>query len=90
MDNLSYWNYRIVKTRDGRYEMREIYYDQDHQPTSWIDATPVDGDDLEDIRGDMASRMEALKRPVLVETDEGLIPYTEDSFHVRNNYLPQR
>ncbi len=74
MDNLSFWNYRIVKNRKGTYEMREVYYDQDRHPTAWVDPTVVEGDELEDIRGDMASRMEALKRPVLVETDEGLVP----------------
>lgn len=73
MENATYWNYRVIKRRDGYHEIREVYYDSNDKPTSWIDATPVTGDDMEEIKADLASRLKATTRPVLTETDEGLV-----------------
>lgn len=72
VEDIAYWNYRIVRRADGWFEMREIYYDKEHRPISWADPTPVDGEDVEDIKGDMESRSRALARPVLHEIGEKL------------------
>jgi hypothetical protein len=72
MTNFEYWNYRIIRRRDGYLEMREVYYDQDRHPVAFVDATPVTGDDVAGIKMDLAARLGALDRAILTETDEGL------------------
>ena len=69
------WNYRVIHltAADGTdwYAIHEVYYDNEYSAPKMVttDSVCVGGEDIEELKQDMAHYLEALSRPVL-EYDE--------------------
>ena len=67
------WNYRLVKeTLKGikcedisHIEIKEVYYDENGNITSWGDAPVIYGDDLKECKECMKLQQEAFNKPLL-------------------------
>ena len=74
------WNYRVVRYRNGEdFGLHEVFYDDDGLPWGMTEnpATFVSGTDEgpAGIKGSLLhARIDAIKRPVFDEPDEGMWP----------------
>lgn len=67
MSDISYWNYRIIRYREGGFGIHEVTYDKYGEPLGRTErAVGFVGDDVDDlIAGLDLARSDALTRPVL-------------------------
>ncbi len=68
------WNYRVIKRQENHedeacYQVHEVYYDSDGKIETWsCDPVEPSGESLEELRDDCLRFIEALQKPVLVES----------------------
>lgn len=70
---MGHWNYRVTYDDDvlPHYEVREVYYDDDGAVAGWTEQPMAPfGENLDELRDDLAKMQEALNRPVLDITDQ--------------------
>lgn len=65
------WNYRVVRNAEG-LRIFDVYYDSEGSPVG-TNASPtyVYGESVEDLRDQLMLMLEALKEPVLSESEIG-------------------
>lgn len=71
---MSTWNYRVTMTRgvdEDVYQIREVYYDDDGQPSSWSTdpITPL-GESWQELAEDLVKMQRAVSVPALDLTGE--------------------
>ena len=64
-----FWNYRMVKTTEGTFEIREVYYEDDVPRMMTTAAAAPYGETVEELERDVKHLLEALDHPVLNESD---------------------
>jgi hypothetical protein len=87
----SHYEWRVMLTDQGTYEIREVYFDKDGLVTGWTaEANAYWGDTLEDLSSSFGYAAHALTRPVLVETDlPGYVPADTEDVTVSEESAPQ-
>lgn len=75
------WNYRVLQysssdSEEGLYKITEVYYDEQGNPTSWVDE-PIDPlsaqESKESLQWIMLALQEAITKPVLMVVDGKLV-----------------
>jgi len=67
---VAHFNYRVLLTTAGEYEIRDVYYGPDGEITGWSSAAnSCVGEDLDDLRTTIGFSARALTQPVLVESE---------------------
>lgn len=66
------WNYRLLERKDEdddkALEIVEVYYDDEHRPLFWGQATAI-GDDEDEVQRVLFNMIGALSHPILKESD---------------------
>ena len=66
----SYFDYRVLLTDQGDYEIRDVYYDTSGEVVSWgSEANGFVGEDLEDLATGIGFAVRAMAKPILVESE---------------------
>jgi hypothetical protein len=66
----SYFDYRVILTDTGDYEIRDVYYDANGEINGWgSQANLFAGVDLEDLAGSIGYAVRAMARPLLIESE---------------------
>jgi hypothetical protein len=64
------WQYRRMRTTEGRVEMREVYFDENGEVEGWTgEPAAVWGEDEAELTDDLLAMVAALQMPVLIETE---------------------
>ena len=63
------WNYRIVRDDTGFLTVREVYYDEKGNPNGMTSEVSPGGETLREFKSCMKLYKQALKRPVLDESE---------------------
>lgn len=72
---MSGWNYRVVKDKDG-FSIREVFYNKEGKIITWtVEACWPYGETLEELKLDVKHLQQALKRGILTEKRNKLVPY---------------
>ena len=64
------WSYRVCKTPDGLYSIREVYYNEKDEPDSWTEAILDGYEDSKEIYEDLQMMMRDVIRHSVVEIPE--------------------
>ena len=66
----AYFDFRVILTEQGDYEIRDVYYDADGEVTGWgSEPNYFIGEDLEDLAAGIGYAVRAMARPLLVESE---------------------
>jgi hypothetical protein len=68
------WNYRVISFNSGYAEIKEVYYDEEGNPSAYCGARIMVTNDeqctiSESLSGQIADYLKALARPILKEND---------------------
>lgn len=71
------WNYRVLKTEIDSivcYTLIEVYYDQNNQPSGWIESTKntLVWDDYKDLKNTVSLMQLAFDKPIMVVENDKL------------------
>ena len=67
---MQHWNYRIIETGSGMFEIREVYYNEDGTIFAISEeAEGVSGESLEDLKLGLDYVSKAMNAPILKESE---------------------
>lgn len=73
--DIVYWNYRVVKDKDG-FSFREVFYNSKNETLGWSnEPCHAYGEDEEDFSEELKLMAEALERPFLATKRGKLVEY---------------
>lgn len=70
---MTYWNYRVIKSKKYGYGVHEVYYNKAGKPDSWAVEPDVWAETLKELKSMLKDMLKGMdKHPVLVIKNEKL------------------
>jgi hypothetical protein len=70
-EDISNWDYRLIRGEDGLLTVGEVYYNSDGKPVGWIlEAAIPESDNVEEIAKELKHMLDAIQKPVFVPPKE--------------------
>ena len=64
-EEISYWNYRLIRGEDGLLTVGEVYYNSKNESVGWIlEAAVPESDSVEEIISELKKMLDATQKPV--------------------------
>ena len=64
-EDISYWNYRLIRGEDGLLTVGEVYYNSKEEPVGWIlEAAIPESDSVEEIINGLKKMLDAAQKPI--------------------------